>query len=41
MLLNKVQDEFYEESKQVLGDACHMVFVWYSFSTVGLSDVIF
>lgn len=41
MFLNKVQDEFYEESKQVLGVACHMVFVWYSFSAVGLSDVIF
>lgn len=26
VLLNKVQDEFYEESKQVLGVACHMMF---------------
>lgn len=35
MLLNKVQDEFYEESKQVLGVACHIVFLEYSFSAVG------
>jgi len=34
-LLNKVEDKFHGESKQVLGIACRIMFDGYSFSAVG------